>query len=126
MDIRYGFDIAVDFAQPTTFLTMMDVHSDFRGGITEETALGLEPVFLRNDLSMTAETWCGDCRRRPARLRCDFRASFAPTGARTRLIRRRKLRRCLICRPTRCHSSDPADIARRSSCQISPGRISGR
>jgi transglutaminase-like putative cysteine protease len=44
MDIRYGFDIAVDFAQPTTFLAMMDVHSDFRGGVAQETALELEPV----------------------------------------------------------------------------------
>ncbi len=44
MDIRYGFDITVDFAQPTTFLAMMDVHSDFRRGVAQETALELEPV----------------------------------------------------------------------------------
>jgi transglutaminase-like putative cysteine protease len=44
MDIRYGFDIAVDFAQPTTFLTMMDVHSEIRCGIVEETALDLDPI----------------------------------------------------------------------------------
>ena len=44
MDIRYGFDIAIDFAQPTTFLSMMDVHSDFRSGIVEETELELEPI----------------------------------------------------------------------------------
>jgi transglutaminase-like putative cysteine protease len=44
MDIRYGFDIAVDFAQPTTFLTMMDVHSDFRAGITTESALEIDPI----------------------------------------------------------------------------------
>ena len=44
MDIRYGFDIAVDFAQPTTFLSMMDVHSEFRSGIAEETELELEPI----------------------------------------------------------------------------------
>ncbi len=44
MDILYGFDIAIDFAQPTTFLSMMDVHSDFRSGITEETELDLEPI----------------------------------------------------------------------------------
>ncbi len=44
MDIRYGFDIALDLAQPTTILTMMDVHSDFRGGVTEETALELDPA----------------------------------------------------------------------------------
>ncbi len=31
MDIRYGFDIALELAQPVTILTMMDVHSDFRG-----------------------------------------------------------------------------------------------
>jgi transglutaminase-like putative cysteine protease len=44
MDIRYGFDIAIDFAQPTTFLSMMDVHSDFRSGIVDETELNLEPI----------------------------------------------------------------------------------
>jgi transglutaminase-like putative cysteine protease len=54
MDIRYGFDIEVDFAQPTTFLTMMDVHSDFRGGVAEETALGLEPI-------IPAERFVDDC-----------------------------------------------------------------
>ena len=37
MLIRYGFDIALDLVQPTTtILTMMDVHSDVRCGITEE------------------------------------------------------------------------------------------
>ena len=30
MDIRYGFDIALELAQPVTIFTMMDVHSDFR------------------------------------------------------------------------------------------------
>jgi transglutaminase-like putative cysteine protease len=54
MDIRYGFDIAVDFAQPTTFLTMMDVHSDFRRGLVEETALDLEPM-------IPAERFVDDC-----------------------------------------------------------------
>ena len=44
MDIRYGFDIAIDLAQPTIILTMMDVHSDFRRGIVEETELELEPI----------------------------------------------------------------------------------
>jgi transglutaminase-like putative cysteine protease len=36
MHIRYGFDVALDLAQPTTILTMMDVHSDFRRGVAEE------------------------------------------------------------------------------------------
>jgi transglutaminase-like putative cysteine protease len=44
MDIRYGFDIALDLAQPTTLLAMMDVHSDFRRGVVEETGLELEPI----------------------------------------------------------------------------------
>ena len=67
MDIRYGFDIAVDFAQPTTFLTMMDVHSDFRGGIAQETALGLEPL-------IPAERFVDDCGNVVRRL-------SAPAGA---------------------------------------------
>jgi transglutaminase-like putative cysteine protease len=54
MDIRYGFDIAVDFAQPTTFLTMMDVHSDFRRGVVEETALAVDPI-------IPAERFLDDC-----------------------------------------------------------------
>ena len=58
MDIRYGFDIALDFAQPTTFLTMMDVHSDFRCGVVEETGARTRArSFLLSGLSMTAETW---------------------------------------------------------------------
>jgi transglutaminase-like putative cysteine protease len=44
MHIRYGFDIGLDLAQPTTILTMMDVHSDFRHGVEEETELELEPI----------------------------------------------------------------------------------
>jgi transglutaminase-like putative cysteine protease len=54
MDIRYGFDITVDFAQPTTFLTMMDVHSDFRNGVVEETALNVQPI-------IPAERFIDDC-----------------------------------------------------------------
>ena len=41
MHIRYGFDIALNLVQPTTILTMMDVHSEHRGGIVEETELQL-------------------------------------------------------------------------------------
>ena len=45
MLIRYGFDIALDLVQPTTtILTMMDVHSDVRCGITEESELQLTPI----------------------------------------------------------------------------------
>jgi|SRR5579871_4012459 len=36
MDIRYGFDISLELAQPATILTMMDVHSDFRRSVAEE------------------------------------------------------------------------------------------
>ena len=42
MHIRYGFDVALDLAQPATILTMMDVHSDFRRGIVEERELEVE------------------------------------------------------------------------------------
>ena len=44
MRIRYGFDIALDLAQPTTILTMMDVHSDVRCGVAEESPLELSPI----------------------------------------------------------------------------------
>jgi transglutaminase-like putative cysteine protease len=41
MQIRYGFDIGMKVAQPAAVLTMMDVHSDHRAGILEETELQL-------------------------------------------------------------------------------------
>ena len=44
MYIRYGFDIALDLAQPTTILTMMDVHSDCRHAIVGETEFELSPA----------------------------------------------------------------------------------
>jgi transglutaminase-like putative cysteine protease len=44
MQIRYGFDIALDLAQPATILTMMDVHSDARSGVVQESAFELSPV----------------------------------------------------------------------------------
>ena len=44
MDIRYGFDIALELAQPVTILTMMDVHSDFRRCVAEETELEMSPA----------------------------------------------------------------------------------
>jgi transglutaminase-like putative cysteine protease len=44
MQIRYGFDIALELAQPSTILTMMDVHSDCRRCIAEETELELSPA----------------------------------------------------------------------------------
>jgi transglutaminase-like putative cysteine protease len=44
MDIRYGFDIELELAQRATILAMMDVHSDFRCCIAEETALELSPA----------------------------------------------------------------------------------
>ncbi len=44
MNIRYGFDIALEVAQPTTILTMMDVHSDIRCHIVDETWLEVAPA----------------------------------------------------------------------------------
>ena len=44
MQICYGFDIALELAQPSTILTMMDVHSDCRRCIAEETELELSPA----------------------------------------------------------------------------------
>jgi transglutaminase-like putative cysteine protease len=44
MQIRYGFDIALELAQPTTILAMMDVHSDFRRCVAAETDLELSPA----------------------------------------------------------------------------------
>lgn len=45
MLIRYGFDIALNVGQPaTTILTMMDVHSEIRSGVLQESALELSPV----------------------------------------------------------------------------------
>ena len=44
MQIRYGFDIALDLALPATILTMMDVHSDFRCGVAEESPLEVSPI----------------------------------------------------------------------------------
>ena len=44
MHIRYGFDIALELVQPSTILAMMDVHSDVRDRIVEETDLELSPA----------------------------------------------------------------------------------
>jgi len=44
MHIRYGYDIALELAQPSTILAMADVHSDFRGRIVEETELQVSPA----------------------------------------------------------------------------------
>jgi transglutaminase-like putative cysteine protease len=41
MHIRYGFDIALELNQPAAILTMMDVHSDARGGVVAESDLKL-------------------------------------------------------------------------------------
>jgi transglutaminase-like putative cysteine protease len=41
VDIRYGFDIALELSQPATILAMMDVHSDFRHCVAKETELEL-------------------------------------------------------------------------------------
>ena len=40
----HSFDVALDLAQPTTILAMMDVHSDFRRGVAEETELEVAPA----------------------------------------------------------------------------------
>ena len=44
MQIRYGFDIALDLGQPATILTMMDVHSDVRSAVVKELALEVSPI----------------------------------------------------------------------------------
>jgi transglutaminase-like putative cysteine protease len=44
MHIRYGYDIALELAQPATILAMADVHSDFRRSIVEETELEVAPA----------------------------------------------------------------------------------
>ena len=66
MDIRYGFDIALELAQPTTILTMMDVHSDLRDCVAEETELELSPA-------IAGERFVDDCGNLVRRL-------SAPTG----------------------------------------------
>jgi transglutaminase-like putative cysteine protease len=43
MHIRYGYDIALELAQPATILTMMDVHPDLRRCVTKEMELQLTP-----------------------------------------------------------------------------------
>src|SRR5208282_4461735 len=43
MHIRYGFDIALNLAQPTTILTMMDVHFDLRRAIAGENEFKVSP-----------------------------------------------------------------------------------
>jgi transglutaminase-like putative cysteine protease len=53
MHIRYGYDIALELAQPATILAMADVHSDFRGYIVEETELEVAPA-------MAAERYLDD------------------------------------------------------------------
>ena len=55
MDIRYGFDIALELRAPTTILTMMDVHSDLRDKIVEETALRMRPQRPRKASSTVVE-----------------------------------------------------------------------
>jgi transglutaminase-like putative cysteine protease len=44
MHIRYGYDIALELAQPATILAMTDVHCDLRRGIVEETELEVTPA----------------------------------------------------------------------------------
>jgi transglutaminase-like putative cysteine protease len=44
VDIRYGFDIALELPRPATILAMMDVHSDFRHCVAEETAFEMSPA----------------------------------------------------------------------------------
>ena len=44
MNIRYGYDIALELSQPATILAMADVHSDFRGHIIKESELEVAPA----------------------------------------------------------------------------------
>ena len=56
MHIRYGFDVALDLAQPTTVLTMMDVHSDFGAASLRKGSWNSSLRLRLNALSMRAET----------------------------------------------------------------------
>jgi len=44
MHVRYGFNLALNLAQPTTILTMVDVHSDCRHAVVGETEFELSPA----------------------------------------------------------------------------------
>ena len=44
MHIRYGYDIALELAQPAAILAMADVHSEIRCCIVEETELKVAPA----------------------------------------------------------------------------------
>ena len=44
MNIRYGYDIALELGQPATILAMADVHSDFRGQHHQESELEVAPA----------------------------------------------------------------------------------
>jgi transglutaminase-like putative cysteine protease len=44
MHIRYGYDIALELAQPAAILAMADVHSEIRCCIVEETELEVAPA----------------------------------------------------------------------------------
>ena len=55
MLIRYGFDIALELAQPSTILAMMDVHSDVRDRIADETELNFARPSSPTASSMAAE-----------------------------------------------------------------------
>ena len=44
MEIRYGFHVALQLARPTALITMMDVHSDVRCGVTTELELKVTPA----------------------------------------------------------------------------------
>ena len=57
MLIRYGFDLALELTQPTTILAMMDVHSEFRRSLVEETELtNFHPQCRPNVLSTATAT----------------------------------------------------------------------
>ena len=126
MDIRYGFDIALDLAQPTTFLTMMDVHSDFRAGVVGETALELEPI-------IPAERFVDDCGNVVRRLsapagatslrlqgvfRTDGRADEADPAAEAAPV--------IGLPPDTLPFLRPSRYCETELCRISPGRISAQ
>ena len=73
MQIRYGFDIALDLAQPTAILTLMDVHSDVRCGVVEESELELAPV-------MPAERFVDDSGNIVRRLSAPAGVAYALTS----------------------------------------------
>ena len=124
MNIRYGFDIALELPQPTTILATMDVHSDFRHCIAKETELELSPA-------IAAERFVdghGNIVKRlsapagPVSMRLE--GVFRSEGREDEIDVAAKRSQRRNCRAARCRSFGRADIARPTFSPISRGRTS--